>query len=155
MEVFISFAYLQLALRCVIVCCCVGVFLDTLDGGDMTSYFDFFFESQPQCPTYWAFKDEELREDFRDYCRDMNCLPSMRAAQEGEDEEDKKVRKAKEAAETAAGACVCVCVCDERDMETGWPVSSQTASVVCVWECPFAIQYTSFAVCFTLWDNGC
>jgi hypothetical protein len=70
----------------------------------MTSYFDFFFESQPSCPTHWAFKDEEVREDFRDCCRDLKCLPSMRAAQEGEDEDDKAVRKAKEREDEAKAA---------------------------------------------------
>ena len=59
------------------------------------------------CPTHWIFKDEELREDFRDCCREFKCLPSMKAATEGEDEEDKAVRKAAEAAAViAAGGTV-------------------------------------------------
>ena len=70
----------------------------------MTSFFDFFFESQPSCPTHWVFKDEDLREDFRDCCRELKCLPSMRAAQEGEDEDDKAKRKAKEKLDAAEAA---------------------------------------------------
>jgi hypothetical protein len=86
----------------------------------MMSYFDFFFERQPSCRSHWVFKDDTVREDFRDWygglricgsvnhklhvspnrCRDTNCLPSMKAAQEGEDEDAKKLRKQREA-ETA------------------------------------------------------
>ncbi len=44
-----------------------GPCLEGLDGGDMMSFFDFFFEPQPSCRTHWVFKDETLREDFRDW----------------------------------------------------------------------------------------
>ena len=74
-----------------------GKALDTLDGGDMASFFDFFFERQPSCPTHWVFKGEEEREDFRDCCRELGCLPSMKEAQEGEDEVHKTARKIREA----------------------------------------------------------
>ncbi len=56
----------------------LGKFLATLDGGDMSSYFDFLFEPTPACPTHWVFKDEDAREDFVQGAQDEGCMVSLK-----------------------------------------------------------------------------
>ena len=76
-----------------------GPCLELMDGGDMASYFDFFFQSQPICDTHWGFTDDAAREDFIDWCREEGCLPTMEETQEGEDAAAKKLRKVNAALE--------------------------------------------------------
>lgn len=79
-----------------------GPFLATLDGGDMSAYFDFYFERSPICDTHWVFKDEDLRADFCDGARDEKCMPSLQEVHEGEDTEAKVRRQGTEAAADAS-----------------------------------------------------
>ena len=52
--------------------------METLDGEDMASYFDFYFEPSPMNPTHWVFKDEEAREDFVSGAQDEGCMVSLK-----------------------------------------------------------------------------
>jgi hypothetical protein len=85
------------------VWCRVGVpagdCLQALDGTDMSSYFDFFFETHPGRPTHWGFTDDDAREDFADWCRELGCLPSMVETHEGEDSAAKMLRQVNTALE--------------------------------------------------------
>ena len=55
-----------------------GAFLKTLDGGDMSAYFDFYFEASSTCPSHWVFKDDDLREDCVQGAQDEGCMASLK-----------------------------------------------------------------------------
>lgn len=52
-------------------------FLETLDGRDMTSFVDFFFQKSPTDRTHLEFVDEDARLDFFDFLRDHNLIPDF------------------------------------------------------------------------------
>ena len=73
-----------------------GKLLETLDGGDMSSYVDFFFRPSPVNKTMYEFVDEDCRLDFREMAEEMKLIPSFKEVMEGEDETEKIKRNLKE-----------------------------------------------------------
>lgn len=52
-------------------------FLETLDGRDMMSFVDFFFQKSPVDCTQLEFVDEDARLDFFDFLRDYELIPEF------------------------------------------------------------------------------
>lgn len=52
-------------------------FLETLDGRDMISFVDFFFQKSPVNSTQLEFVDEDARLDFFDFLRDYDLIPEF------------------------------------------------------------------------------
>ena len=73
-----------------------GPFLESLDGSDMVSFFDFFFVQSPICESYWVFRDHTARLDFQECCVEDGCLPPLKEVHTGESKEDKESRMKKE-----------------------------------------------------------
>lgn len=61
-----------------------GGFLRTLDGRDMTSFVDFFFQRSPVNECRWEFKDEDAKLDFIDLCKEMALLPDLDLVHSGD-----------------------------------------------------------------------
>lgn len=74
-----------------------GPLLQTLDGSDMSSYVDFFFERSPCNRSVLIFVDENARLDFRDEAILMNLIPPIGDIMVGESAEERKEREEKEA----------------------------------------------------------
>jgi hypothetical protein len=68
-------------------------FLITLDGRDMMSHVDFFFERSPCNSSILMFLDENARLDFRDEAIEMKLIPPIRDVMVGESEDDKAQRE--------------------------------------------------------------
>jgi hypothetical protein len=79
-----------------------GALLETLDGRDMSSYVDFYFEKSACNSSLLVFVDENARLDFRDEAILMGLIPPMRDIMEGEDAEEKRLRKEEEMRRTKA-----------------------------------------------------
>lgn len=58
--------------------------LDQLNGDTMSDYFDFYFHKSPLNENCWIFQDEDSKEDFLDWCQDLNILPSLKEIHAGE-----------------------------------------------------------------------
>lgn len=69
-----------------------GELLTTLDGSDMSSYLDFFFEKSPINTSIYMFIDEDAKEDFRDLAEEMNLIPKFKEVCEGESAQEKAKR---------------------------------------------------------------
>lgn len=61
-----------------------GPFMKTLDGTDMASFVDFFFEPSPMNPSHWTFVDEDAKLDFIEVCQEMNLMPEIKHIQFGD-----------------------------------------------------------------------
>ena len=66
--------------------------LETLNGDDMSSYFDFFFEKSHVNNSIYVFIDEDAKDDFRFLAEDMNLIPKLKEIMEGETQQEKQVR---------------------------------------------------------------
>ena len=71
--------------------------METLDGSDMSSYVDFFFEISRFNNTILLFIDEEARLDFQDLALDMNLIPELIEIMQGESKKDEAKRRVHEA----------------------------------------------------------
>jgi DNA-binding transcriptional MerR regulator len=69
--------------------------LDTFDGGDMTSFIDFYFEPSPVNTTLYIFRDEDVKLDFRDFAIELGLIPEIKEIMEGESKKDKDNRSSK------------------------------------------------------------
>lgn len=69
-----------------------GKVLETLDGSDMSSYIDFYFELSPINNTIYLFKDEDAKLDFRDFAIELGLIPEIKEIMEGESKTDKEKR---------------------------------------------------------------
>ncbi len=67
--------------------------LITLDGYDMSSYVDFFFERSPCNRCILMFVDENAKLDFRDAAIEMELIPPIIEIMVGESEDDKYQRE--------------------------------------------------------------
>lgn len=67
--------------------------LETLDGRDMTSYFDFFYEPSHVNKSVYVFKDENAKLDFRDFAEDLGLIPKIKHVIVGEDHNDRRARE--------------------------------------------------------------
>lgn len=86
-----------------------GPFLETLDGRDLSSYVDFFFERSPLNRFHWAFVDEDAKADFVDFCLEMKAIPELELIRSGdhwlkkmdqqEEERVEKIEKEKQKAD--------------------------------------------------------
>lgn len=65
--------------------------LDELDGRSEADHFDFFFNKNPlnQC---WMFIGDTEKEDFLDWCNELNLLPSLKEIHCGETNAEKQKR---------------------------------------------------------------
>lgn len=70
-----------------------GPLLVTLDGRDMSSFVDFFFERSPCNRSVLVFVDENARDDFREMAIDMELIPDMKDIMVGESVEEKAKRE--------------------------------------------------------------
>lgn len=61
-----------------------GPFLETLDGRDLSSYVDFFFERSPINRYHWMFVDEDAKADFVDFCLEMKIIPELDLIKSGD-----------------------------------------------------------------------
>lgn len=75
-----------------------GKLLETLDGRDMSSYVDFFFEPSSLDTSIWVFVDEDAKLDFRDEAILMGLVPPIVDVMAGEDHTDAEERKERERA---------------------------------------------------------
>lgn len=73
-----------------------GTLLETLDGRDMSSYVDFYFERSVCNSSLLVFVDENAKLDFRDEAILMGLIPEMKEIMEGEPATDKKTRQNKD-----------------------------------------------------------
>jgi hypothetical protein len=71
--------------------------METLDGSDMSSYIDFFFEISRFNNTILLFIDEEARLDFQDLALDLNLIPELIEIMQGESRKDEAKRRVDEA----------------------------------------------------------
>lgn len=79
--------------------CFIGIYgslLETLDGSDLSSYVDFFFEISPCNSCSLVFVDEDAQADFLDFAIDMKLIPEMFDIMRGEDDEDINIRKSQQ-----------------------------------------------------------
>lgn len=67
--------------------------LELLDGSDMSSYFDFFFEPSFSNPACWMFVDDDAMMDFRDEAMLMGLIPTIGEIMKGEDNSAEIARK--------------------------------------------------------------
>ncbi len=70
-----------------------GPLLETMDGRDMASYIDFYFERSHANQLVLVFTDENARIDFREEAEMMGLIPSMKAVMEGESAQEKADRE--------------------------------------------------------------
>jgi hypothetical protein len=59
-------------------------FMITLDGRDMTSFVDFFWQRSPIDSSCLEFVDKDARLDIYDYFRDTNLIPDMHKVHSGD-----------------------------------------------------------------------
>jgi len=59
-------------------------FLVTLDGRDMTSYVDFFWQRSPVDCSCLEFVDRDARIDIYEYLRDEDLVPDMKKVHTGD-----------------------------------------------------------------------
>lgn len=67
--------------------------LETLDGRDMSSYMDFYFERSVCNASILVFVDENAKLDFRDEAILMGLIPELTEIMEGETVNEKKLRE--------------------------------------------------------------
>lgn len=60
-----------------------STFLITLDGSDMTSFVDFFWQRSPTDNSCLEFIDNDSRLDIYDYFREHNLVPDMNKVHDG------------------------------------------------------------------------
>lgn len=73
-----------------------GKLLDELDGSDSISFFSFYFEPSPLNNSIYLFKDEEVKQDFCEFARELKLIPELIEIMEGESTLDKEIRKQSE-----------------------------------------------------------
>jgi hypothetical protein len=66
-----------------------GQALETFDGLDECSYFDFYFELSPVNQTIYLFRDSDAKLDFRDLAIDLELIPKIQEIMEAETAEQK------------------------------------------------------------------
>jgi hypothetical protein len=66
--------------------------LETLDGGDMSSFVDFYFQSSPINNSIYIFRDENSKLDFMDIAIDCGLLPELEDIMAGETKQEKLQR---------------------------------------------------------------
>ena len=66
--------------------------METLDGRDMSSFVDFFFQTHPCNSTILTFTDEDAKFDFLDAAIDMKLVPALFDVMRGEDQKDVEFR---------------------------------------------------------------
>lgn len=59
-------------------------FLLTLDGQDLTSFVDFYFQKSPVDKTHLEFVDEDARLDFFDFLHDHGLIPGFEVLANGD-----------------------------------------------------------------------
>lgn len=69
--------------------------LDTLDGEDMSSFVDFYFQSSPINKCIYIFRDENAKLDFMDLAIDCGLLPELEEVMAGETKKEKYQREHK------------------------------------------------------------
>ncbi len=70
-----------------------GPLLETMDGRDMASYIDFYFERSHANQLVLVFTDENARIDFREEAEMMGLIPLMKTVMEGESAQEKADRE--------------------------------------------------------------
>lgn len=70
--------------------------LETLDGSDMSSFIDFYFQSSPINSGIYIFKDENAKLDFMDIAIDCGLLPELEEVMAGETQTEKRLRNIRE-----------------------------------------------------------
>ena len=70
--------------------------LETLDGRDLSSFIDFFFERSSVNNKILVFVDENAKEDFKLLAEELELTPSLIEICEGESEHDKLSRSQNE-----------------------------------------------------------
>lgn len=70
--------------------------LETLDGGDMSSFVDFYFQSSPINQSIYIFRDENAKLDFMDIAIDCGLLPELEEVMAGETKLEKSHRNQQE-----------------------------------------------------------
>lgn len=66
--------------------------LETLDGSDMSSFVDFYFQSSPINNSIYIFRDENSKLDFMDIAIDCGLLPELEDIMAGETKQEKLQR---------------------------------------------------------------
>ena len=69
--------------------------LRTLDGTDLSSYVDFYFQPSPINSSVYIFVDENAKLDFRDFAYEMGLVPEMKEIIESESKQEKINRNKK------------------------------------------------------------
>lgn len=73
-----------------------GPLLETLDGGDLVSWVDGFFQPSPLNAGHWEFIDASVRQDFVEAAEEMGLSASLQEVCEGESAADKARRRRQE-----------------------------------------------------------
>ncbi|CAH6418161.1 Hypothetical protein HVR_LOCUS36 [uncultured virus] len=63
--------------------------LKALDGSDLSSYIDFYFQPSPINPSIYIFVDENAKLDFRDFAYEKGLIPEMKEIIESESRQEK------------------------------------------------------------------